>query len=222
MIHKIGKIIVVMAFFTQILGAYVQFISNEQLVRASESIVLAEMQGISNTGKTAQLRSIKATIIKNELKVVESIKGSWALEKQLILHTLKFEGWMEDNVELPPVGSKVLLFLKNNEKSELKPVNGIQGVWPMHKGEPIGAGSGTTLKQIREMVQKQVSSCKSEAFTSLVNTAEIQTEVGNYKKAMEAYRKAHGICPMRDLEEQMAWLMGEVGDDEENNKAFKD
>ena len=54
---------------------------------------------------------------------------------------------------------------------------------------------------------------QSKAFASLVDTAEIQTEVGHYKEALEAYRKAYGICPMRDLEEQMAWLMGEVGDE---------
>ena len=40
------------------------------------------------------------------------------------------------------------------------------------------------------------------------------TGKGYYKEALEAYRKAYRICPMRDLEEQMAWLMGEVGDDE--------
>ncbi len=58
-----------------------------------------------------------------------------------------------------------------------------------------------------------VQAQQSEAFTSLVDTAEMQTEAGNYKEALEAYRKAYGICPMRDLEEQMAWLMGEVGDE---------
>ncbi len=58
-----------------------------------------------------------------------------------------------------------------------------------------------------------VQAQQGEAFTSLVDTAEIQTEAGNYKEALEAYRKAYRICPMRDLEEQMAWLMGEVGDE---------
>lgn len=57
------------------------------------------------------------------------------------------------------------------------------------------------------------NSCSSQAFTSLVDTAEIQTQAGNYKEALAAYRKAYGICPMKDLEEQMAWLMGEVGNE---------
>ena len=214
---SIVKIIIAMLCWIQISEAFVQFMPNEELVATSEYIVIAKMQDISDTGKTTQWRGTKATIIKNKLKVMESIKGSWAPKKPLILNTFKFDGWMEDNIELPPKGSKVLLFLKQNEKGEFKPVNGIQGVWPMDDGQPTGAGFGTTLEQIREIVQKQVNSCKSEAFTSLVDTAEIQTQAGHYKEALEVYRKAYRICPMKDLEEQMAWLMGEVGDEDGNN-----
>jgi len=32
-------------------------------------------------------------------------------------------------------------------------------------------------------------------------------------EALDAFRKAYCICPMRELEEQMAWLLGEVGSD---------
>jgi hypothetical protein len=46
-----------------------------------------------------------------------------------------------------------------------------------------------------------------------LGTTEIQTEAGHYKEALEAYKKAYGICLMKDLEEQMAWLMGEIGDE---------
>jgi len=219
--RRVVKYLIIAVLFSNMSNAMMRFMPKEQLVATSKYIVIAKMQDISDTGKTAQWRDTKATIIKNELKVMESIKGSWALEKPLIFYTFKFDGWMEDNVELPTKGSKVLLFLKKNEKGELKPVNGIQGVWPMLDGQPTGAGSGTTLEQIREMVQKQVNkiqdNCKSEAFTSLVDTAEIQSEAGKHKEALEAYRKAYRICPMRDLEEQMAWLMGEVGDEDGNN-----
>ena len=83
----------------------------------------------------------------------------------------------------------------------------------MSDGEPTGIGSDTTLQQIRDIVQKQADGCQSKEFTSIVDTAEIQTQAGHYKKALEAYRKAYAICPMKDLEEQMAWLMGEVGDE---------
>ncbi len=211
--RRVAKCLMIAVLFSSMSNAMMRFMPKEQLVATSEYIVIAKMQDISNTGKTAQWRDTKATIIKNKLKVMESIKGSWVLEKPLVLHTFKFDGWMEDNVELPSKGSTVLLFLKKNEKGELKPVGGIQGVWYMKNGEFIRIGSGTTLEKIREMVQKQDYSCKSKVFTSLVDTAEIQTEAGHYKEALEAYRKAYGICPMKDLEEQMAWLMGEVGDD---------
>ena len=219
--RRVAKYFMIVVLFSSMSNAMMRFMPKEQLVATSEYIVIAKMQDISDTGKTARWRGTKATIIKNKLKVIKSIKGSWIPEKPLILYIFKFDDWMEDNVELPSKGSTVLLFLKKNDKGELKPVNSIQGVWPMHKGEPIGAGSGTTLKQIREMVQKQANSCKSEAFTSLVDTAEIQTQAGHYREALEAYRKAYRICPMRDLEEQMAWLMGEVGDDNEINKGIK-
>ncbi len=204
------KLALIFTLSVQMVEAYVQFVPNEKLADSAEYIVLAELELVS-AGETIVLGDANATVLINRLKVIESIKGSWALEKTLILNTFKFDGWMEDNVELPSKDSKVLLFLKQDEKGELKPVNGIQGVWPIHKGEPVGAGSGTTLMQIQEMVLKEANSCKSEAFTSLVDTAEMQTEAGNYKEALEAYRKAYHICSMRDLEEQMAWLMGEVG-----------
>ncbi len=207
------KILIVLVLFVQISEAYVQFRSNEKLVGDSEYIVIAKIQDVINTAKTSDWRDVKATIIKNKLKVIESIKGSWILEKELILYTYKFDGWMEDNVELPSVDSKVLLFLKKNDQGELKPVNGIQGVWQIRNGKLSGVGAGITFEQIREMVQNQTNSCKSEVFTSIIDTAELQTEVGHYKEALKAYRKAYGICPMKDLEEQMAWLMGEVSDE---------
>ncbi len=195
---RIGKIILVMFCWIQVSEAFVQFMPNEELVGSSKYIVVAKVQTVSNTDKMMRWGEVTAKVVKNELQVVEMIKGTLALEKPFVLNTFKYDGWMEDNVELPSKGSTVLLFLKKNEKGELKPVGGIQGVWYMKNGEFIRIGSGTTLEKIREMVQKQANSCKSEAFTSLVDMAEIQTEAGHYKE---------------DLEEQMAWLMGEVGDE---------
>jgi hypothetical protein len=196
----------------KILEAYVQFVPNEQLVDSSKYIVVAKVKTVNVTDKVMRWGEVTATVVKNELQVVELIKGTLAFETPFILNTFKYDGWMEDNVKLPSIGLKVILFLKRDKKGELKPVNGIQGVWSIYNGKPMGAGHGTTLKQIREIVQKQVKNCKSEVFTSLVDTAEIQTEIGHYKEALEVYRKAYRICPMKDLEEQMAWLMDEVED----------
>jgi hypothetical protein len=203
-------------FLTQIIEAMMRFMPTEQLVDSSKYIVVAKVQSTSSTDKMMRWGEVEAMVVKSELKVIKLLKGSLSLKTPFVLNTFKFDSGMEDNVELPPVGSEVLLFLKKNEKGELKPVNGIQGVWPMNDGKPTGAGHGTTLEQIREMVQKQENNCKSEAFTSLVDTAEIQTQAGHYKEALEAYRKAYRICSMKDLEEQMAWLMGEVGDEDNN------
>ena len=215
----IGRVLIIVFFLTQIVEAKIRFMPREQLVATAEYIVLAKVQDVSDSGETKQWRSVSARVINNKLLIIESIKGSLLPSNSFNLNTLKYNEWMEDNVELPSKGSKVFLFLKKSEKGELKPVNGIQGVWPMYDEKLTGVGHGTTLEQIREMVQKEVNTCKSEAFTSLVDTAEIQTEAGYYKEALEAYRKAYGICPMKDLEEQMAWLMGEVGDEDEN-KSF--
>ena len=212
-LKSIGNFILIIFFFLQTAEAMMHFMPREQLVSASEYIVVAKVQTVSNTDRVMRWGEVTAKVVKNELQVVEMIKGVLVLEKPFVLYTLEYDGWMEDNVELPPEGSNVLLFLKKNEKSELKPVNGIQGVWPINDGKPIGVGSGTTLNQIREMVQNQVMNCKSEAFISLLDTAEIQTQAAHYREALEVYRKAYHICPMKDLEEQMAWLMGEVGDE---------
>jgi len=216
--RRVAKCLMIVVLFSSMSNAMMRFMPKEQLVATSEYIVIAKMQDISNTGKTAQWRDTKAIIIKNKLKVMESIKGSWALEKTLVLNTFKFDGWMEDNVELPAIGRNVLLFLKMNQEGKLEPVNSIHGVWPIRRDGKTKYG---TLKEIREIVENQKNSCKSKAFTSFVDTAEIQTEAGHYKEALEAYKKAYRVCPMRDLEEQMAWLMGEVGDDNEINKGIK-
>ena len=195
----------------QISEAYIRFMSKEELVGASEYIVTAKMQHIYKEGKTIKWRGVEARIVKNRLKVIESIKGSWSLEKPLILNTYEFDGWMEDNVWLPSVGSKVLLFLKKSESGELYPVNSIHGAW---KIDSSGNSNYGTLREIKEIAEEQSvevdKSCSSKVFVSLVESAEVQTQAGHYKKALERYQKAYSICPMRDLEEQMAWLMGEI------------
>ena len=191
------------------------FLSNEELVQASEYIVMARVETIRDTGNTIRWGKMRAKRVKNELQVVELIKGSLPLDKAFSIETIKFDGWMEDNVELPDKGSKVLLFLDKNKNDELNPVNGIQGVWRIKSdGKPIYG----TMKEIREIVEKQKISCKSKAFVSLVDRAESQTQAGHHKESLETYKKAYHICPMKDLEEQMAWLMGKVWDDENRSE----
>ncbi|WP_296824182.1 hypothetical protein [Sulfurovum sp.] len=210
-----------MFFFMQTAEAMMRFMPKDILVSRSEYIVVGKVQAVSDSRKTILWRGTKASVIRNELLVIESIKGSLSSGKTFFLDTLKFDGWMEDNVELPPVNSEVLLFLERDEKGNLKPVNGIQGVW---KIDSDGKPRYGTMKEIRKIVKKQASklekSCSSKAFTTLLDAAEMQTQAGHYKEALETYRKVYAICSTKDIEEQMAWLMGEIGDDK-NNKNGK-
>ena len=211
---SVGNFLLIIFFLLQTVEAMMYFMPKEQLVEASEYIVVAKVQTVSNTDRVMRWREVTAKVVKNELQVIEMIKGSLSLEKPFVLYTFEYNGEMEDNVELSSKGSIVLLFLEKDEKGELKPVNGIQGVWPMNNDKFAGIGSGTTLKQIREMAQSQTNSCKSEAFSSLLDMAKTQTLASHYREALEAFRKAYRICPMKDLEEQMAWLMGKIEDKE--------
>lgn len=193
-------------------NAMVCFVSNEQLVRDSQHIIIAEVNHKSDINKTQSFGETKVSVENNELKVMKSIKGSLKKGEVFTMNRLKFDGWMEDNVELPSKGSKVLLFLTKDKDGNLKPVNGIQGVWKIYEDGKSNYGS---IEEIREIVQQQ-SSCIGKDFTDLVGSADLMTQAGRYSKALEAYRKAYHICPMKDLEEQMAWLMGEVGDEDNN------
>jgi hypothetical protein len=176
MSESIGKVLFILFFLQQSAEAMMRFMPTDQLVATSEYIVVARVQTVSDTGKSIRWGAGVGRVIKNELQVIELIKGALSPEKPFILNTLKFDGWMEDNVELPSKGSNVLLFFTRDEKGELKPVNGIQGVWYMKNGEFTRIGHGTTLKQIREMVQNQQNACTSRAFTSLLDSAEMQTQ----------------------------------------------
>jgi hypothetical protein len=209
-------IIIFMVILVHVSEAYVKFMPNEQLVETSEYIVVVRVEAVSDTGKVMRWRGGTAKILKNELKIVEWIKGSFSLQNPFVLNTLKFNGWMEDNIELPAKGSHALLFLKRDKNGKIETVNGIQGIWKMKNGEFTNIGLGSSLVDIKEIVQKQTNqikeSCSSKRFNSLLDRAEIQTQAGRYREALEVYKRAYSICPMRDLEEQMAWLLGEIGE----------
>ncbi|SFV60974.1 hypothetical protein MNB_SV-6-1711 [hydrothermal vent metagenome] len=155
------KSLIVIVLLSNISYGMMRFISKDELVDVSKHIVLAKIISATDTGRIVQERGIDAMLIENKLKVVELLKGSLSLDKPFIINTFNFDGWMEDNVQLPPVGSKVLLFLREDKNGELMPTNGIQGVWPIsHDEELAGAGSKTKLNQIREMIHKQTGTCK--------------------------------------------------------------
>ena len=215
LVKNIGAIIAGIFLLHQGAQAAIRFLPLEKLVKTSEIIVVAQVYATRVAGNKTR-RGVKTSILRNELKVLDTLKGTWPPEKSFFLNTYRYEEWMEDNVELPPVKTKVLLFLKRDRKKLWEPANGIQGVWKMIDGKPAGAGRGTTLDQIRGIVKNQAENpdtCHSKLLTHLLDTAEVLTQTGHYKKALELYRKAYRICPMKNLEEQMAWLLAEIGDE---------
>ena len=52
-----------------------------------------------------------------------------------------------------------------------------------------------------------------ESADKLFDSAAILATSGNYKRALDLYRKGYSLCPIKDVEEMMAWLMGEVGNE---------
>ncbi len=127
-------------------------LSNEELVRQSEYVVVAQVYSFSmvETDPTTKIITLR-----NDLKVIESLKSLWPSRDPITLTTIRHEEhWIEDNVELPPPGTKVVLFLRKYE-GRLVPVNGIQGVWPLRGRELLGMGTGMSLDQLREMIRSQ-------------------------------------------------------------------
>jgi len=129
----------------------IRTLSVSELISNAEYIVIAEAYQITKTGDTTKG---KITILRNELKVIESLKGTILPDESIVINTFKAEHWIEDNVELPLPGSKVFLFLKKNQKGEFSPVNGIQGVWPMLGDKLLGMGTRYKLDDIRAMIKQ--------------------------------------------------------------------
>jgi hypothetical protein len=137
--------------FTRISDGMIRTLPVSELINNAEYIVIAEAYQITKTGDTPKG---KFSILRNELKVIESLKGTMLPDESIVINTFKAEHWIEDNVELPLPGSKVFLFLKKNEKGEFSPVNGIQGVWPMQGNKFLGMGTRYKLDDIRTMIKQ--------------------------------------------------------------------
>ena len=132
--------------------AMIRTLPIEDMVRKSDHIVIAYVYSVTAVSSDP---STKIITLRNELKLIESLKGSWPSEEPIILTTIRHEEhWMEDNVELPPPGAKVVLFLTRYE-DRLVPVNGIQGIWPMKGDKLLEMGRGKTLDEIRAIVKSQ-------------------------------------------------------------------
>ncbi|MBM4146714.1 MAG: hypothetical protein FJ240_10675 [Nitrospira sp.] len=137
--------------FTHISHGMIRTLPVSELISTAEHIVIAEVYQITKTGYTPES---KLSLLKNELKVTETLKGTLSQNEPIIINTMKAEDWIEDNVEIPLPGSKVFLFLKKDEKGEFRPVNGIQGIWPMQGEKLLGMGTRYKVDDIRKMIKQ--------------------------------------------------------------------
>lgn len=145
--------------FASIVDARIMTLTVDELVQSSEYVVIAEVARITvlENESTSQTQHLS-----NELRVIKYLKGIRIQNDLIVLRTIKPEnGWMEDNVELPPVGSRVLLFLARNDSGMLRPVNGIQGVWPMDGNQLLGMGYGRSLEDVSAIIKKQQASAEA-------------------------------------------------------------
>ena len=99
--------------FAQISDGMIRTLPVSELISNAEYIVIAEAYQVTKTG---DITEGKFTILRNELKVIESLKGTILPDESIVINTFKAEHWIEDNVELPLPGSRVFLFLEKNEK----------------------------------------------------------------------------------------------------------
>jgi len=130
----------------------IRTLSVDKLVAESEYIVIAQVYSVSVAGIDPAAKMIT---LRNEMNPVELLKGRWPSQKLIVLTTRRHEEhWIEDNVELPPPGTKVLLFLARYQ-GRLVPVNGIQGVWPLQGHKLLQMGTGKTLDEIRGIIKDQ-------------------------------------------------------------------
>lgn len=171
-----------------------------ELVKQSEFILVATVEKVRVVGTGRTGGGLPLVDLENELAPVESLKGAWPSGRALVLATFKPEkGWLEDNVEIPPVGSRVLLFLMKGRDHGLVPVNGIQGVWPMDGDTLLGMGFTRTLADVRVGVKK------AEAAGVFAQGLVRQTQ-GDLKGAVDKYTLSLRDWPDNQLQLQVSRL----------------
>ncbi len=125
-----------------------------ELVSRSDYIVIGEVRRIEVD--TAQsLKRAGTRYLRNEVAVVECLKGDWPADRPMFFRTIGSDHWIEDNVEFPPPGTGVLIFVMRGESGGLGLVNGIQGLWPLRDGKPLRMGTRYSVEEIRGIIRKQ-------------------------------------------------------------------
>lgn len=71
-------------------------------------------------------------------------------------------------------------------------------------GRALWLGSNSADKH------QEKQACDDKEIDFLIEKADALVQKGEYEGVMEMYRKIYSICPIRDLEEVMAWLLSEL------------
>jgi hypothetical protein len=125
-----------------------------ELVSSSDYVVIGEVRKIEiDDTHSPRNEAMRYLII--EVIVIELLKGVWPPDKPMIFRTVKADHWIEDNVEFPSPGTRVLLFVKKGESGRLSLTNGIQGLWPLQGDQLLRMGTGKTIGEIRAIIEKQ-------------------------------------------------------------------
>lgn len=133
----------------------------DELVSRSDYIIIGEVQKIElDRILPPENAKMKYKYLRNEVIMIESLKGAWPLNKPMTFRTVKAEHWIEDNVEFPFPGTRVLIFVKRRESGSLNLVNGIQGLWPLQGDKLLRMGTGKTIEEIRAIIKRQAESRK--------------------------------------------------------------
>lgn len=132
----------------------IQTLPLSDLVRQAELICIAKVVQVNEIAVDKdQISTVKNVLLSEKL-----LKGSWQAMEPIVVMTRQSGkygsiGSLEDQVEFPPKGSRVVLFLKKAKDGSLEPVNLLQGVWPLEDQKPLGMGLGITLQQLEEVVK---------------------------------------------------------------------
>lgn len=125
------------------------------LVRKAKYIIIAKV--VQQTEIAIDKNQI--SIIKNVFIPEKVLKGDWNIREPITLMTKKCGepgqiGWLEDQLDVPPKGYRVILFLEPAPDGSLQTVNLVQGLWPLNsKNQPLGMGYGTTIPQLERLIK---------------------------------------------------------------------
>lgn len=128
--------------------AMIQTISLEELTTEAEIIAVATLKMSSKLPKDKD-GWVK---IENTIVFSEVLKGSVKTGDEVVVETL--EG-MEDQAKFEPKARFIVFLNKVAGQNRYGTTNLIQGCWTLDAdGKPLGMGTGTTRKQLEEVIQK--------------------------------------------------------------------